>query len=314
MRELELSCARIKHLRVDSEAKSVEWCLPASKTDVMAVGKMRRWECVCTGAASTPCPFHAVVNQLMVLRARFGQDADISEMPFFPSSSGGFVEKRHVVLSIEHIAAVLGESLVDSQGVRRFGGHSLRVTGARMLAGMGIDLMLIQLMARWSSNVVLRYVAEAPLEKLSASYRGKFAAQALGSGLHELTAQLQAVQQCTASDARSVQYLKDEVALMSARVGSTASQSALWIRNGESGVVHRPLVWSMDVPPSMWRAYCGWTFGFSRMEGVAVLPDNSSLICGGCLKPEKRAALLKERLHVAGASASSDSSSASSSS
>ena len=218
------------------------------------------------------------------------------------------------MLTIEHIAVVLGESLVDSQGVRRFGGHTLRVTGARTLASMGIDLMLVQLMPRWSSNVVWRYVAEAPLEKLSAAYRAEFAAQVLGTGLHELTAQLQAVQQCTASDTRSVQYLKDEVALLSARVGSKASHASLWIRNGESGVVHRPLVWSMEVPPSMWRAYCGWTFGFCRMEGVAVLPDNSSLICGGCLKPEKKAALLNERLHAAGASASSDSSSAESSS
>ena len=102
-----------------------------------------------------------------------------------------------MVLTIEHIAELLGEPLVDVQGIRRFGGHTLRVTGARTLAGMGIDLMLIQLMARWSSDVVLRYVAEAPLAKLSDTYRGEPAVQVLGTSLHELTAQLQAVQQCS---------------------------------------------------------------------------------------------------------------------
>ncbi len=42
MRELELSCARTKQLCVDLPAQSVEWCPPASKTDVLAVGKVRR--------------------------------------------------------------------------------------------------------------------------------------------------------------------------------------------------------------------------------------------------------------------------------
>ena len=39
----------------------------------------------------------------------------------------------------------------------------LRVTGARLMAGMGFSIVLIQLMARWSFEAVLRYVAEAPL-------------------------------------------------------------------------------------------------------------------------------------------------------
>ncbi len=86
------------------------------------------------------------------------------------------MEKRHVVSTIERIAELLGEPLADTQGVRGFGGHSLRVTGVRTLAGLGIDLRLIQLMARWSSEVVLRYVADAPLAKMSEAYRGKHAA------------------------------------------------------------------------------------------------------------------------------------------
>ncbi len=104
------------------------------------------------------------------------------------------------------------------------------------MAGVGIDLMLIQLLARWSSDVVPRYVAEAPLAKLSDTYRGKLAVQVLGTNLHELAAQLQAVQQCSASDARSVLYLKDEVALLSAKVGSADSSSSLRIRISDSGV------------------------------------------------------------------------------
>jgi hypothetical protein len=72
----------------------------------------------------------------------------------------GFCE-NHLFLRQPPHQVLLGEPLVDGHGVRRFGGHSLRVLGARNLDVMGINLMLIQLMARWSSDVVLRYVADA---------------------------------------------------------------------------------------------------------------------------------------------------------
>ena len=159
LRELEISCAKIGHLEVDLAHSWVDWTLPASKTDVMALGKVRRWECVCSGDFTIPCPFHAVVNQLEILRFSHGGEGS---SPLFPTLDGDFVEKRHVVTSIEFVAKLTGEALTGYGGVRRFGGHSLRVTGARLMTGMGISIALIQLMARWSSDVVLRYVAEAP--------------------------------------------------------------------------------------------------------------------------------------------------------
>ena len=114
---------------------------------------------MCSGDFSKPCPFHAIVDQLEILRSLHGGEGS---SPLFPTLSGGFVDKRHVVTSIEFVAKLTGEALTGSGGVRRLGGHSLRVTGARLMAGMGISIVLIQLMASWSSEVVLRYVAEAP--------------------------------------------------------------------------------------------------------------------------------------------------------
>ena len=62
MRELELSCAQVKHVSVDRGLMSVEWHLPASKTDVKALGKARSWGCVCAGMLQYPCPVHAVLG------------------------------------------------------------------------------------------------------------------------------------------------------------------------------------------------------------------------------------------------------------
>ena len=77
--------------------------------------------------------------------------------------------------------------------MRRFGGHSLRVTGARLMAGMGISVVLIQLMARWSSDVVLRYVAEAPLQGMSDAYRSGLSTSALGKTAEDVLRQLEVV-------------------------------------------------------------------------------------------------------------------------
>ena len=127
LRELEISCAKVCHLEVDLVHSWVDWTLPVSKTDVRALCKVRRWECVCSGDLTRPCPFHAIVDQLEILRLSHGGELSGSS-PLFPTLSGGFVDKRHVVASIEFVANLTGEAL-----------HSLRVTGARLMAVMGIS-------------------------------------------------------------------------------------------------------------------------------------------------------------------------------
>ena len=47
-------------------------------------------------------------------------------------------------------------------GLQRWTGHSLRVTGAQGLAAAGVDTWAIQLIGRWGSEAVLGYIREAP--------------------------------------------------------------------------------------------------------------------------------------------------------
>ena len=224
-----------------------------------------------------PCPAHAVLEQLALLADTFGSaKVDLGELPLFPSLAGCFVEKRHVVSSIEAVAKLVGEPLEDSRGVRRFGGHSLRVTGARTLAELGIEIFMIQLMARWSSNVVYRYVAEAPFSRMTAAYRRGYAAQAGAA----------------ASPSCVLPIACEES--VPAPVGLSSQHPSPWIQNVDSGVVHRPVVWSLDVQPLSWKTACGWAFGSARTAGVNALPPSSSLICSGCLKAEKAAARASE--------------------
>ena len=48
-------------------------------------------------------------------------------------------------------------------GLRRFGGHSARVSGAQFLAAYGVEVAKIKILARHSTEQIMRYVQEAPL-------------------------------------------------------------------------------------------------------------------------------------------------------
>ena len=76
--------------------------------------------------------------------------------------------KDGVVRSIERAAEAIGHPLLNAWGRRRFGGHSLRVSGARWLAGIGLEASKIQSLARWSSDIVLPYVADAHIAAIAA--------------------------------------------------------------------------------------------------------------------------------------------------
>ena len=65
---------------------------------------------------------------------------------------------------IEAVATLMNEPLHTDKGIRRFGKHSFRATGAVYLALMGISVEKIQLMGRWSCGVVVHYTRSAPLE------------------------------------------------------------------------------------------------------------------------------------------------------
>ena len=268
---------KVCHLEVDMVHSWVDWTLPFSTTDVRALGRVRRRECVCSGNLTKPCPFHAVVYQLVVLRLLHG-----GELPGFPPlfPTLGIVDKRCVVASIEFVASLTGEVLPGFGGVRRFGGHSLRVTGARLMAGMGISIVLIQLMARWSSGAVLRHAAEAPLQGMSDTYRKGLSTTALGETAEGVLRQLEVVKSEAAHDERLIHQLQHEVAMFQG-IEDVEEKDSRYIMNIEFGVVHRSVVWAKNVAPKRWRTVCGWAFGFSRFK-VSLVSPARAVICGGC--------------------------------
>ena len=144
-----------------------------------------------------------------------GPDAS-PRLPRLPLPDGGFATKAAGVGLFETVAVDQSLPLLVDLGRTRFGGHSLRVTGAQHLAAMGFPVILIQLLARWSSEVVLRYIREAPLLRVTAEYRRRHEEYSLERFLAASPAELVRLKdQCAELDARTAALLAAEVQLRS---------------------------------------------------------------------------------------------------
>ena len=106
-----------------------------------------------------------------MLEREFGDRTGDDDFPLFPDRLGYELRPECVVLFIEAIATLIGETLFTAKGVRRFGKHSLRASGAVHLALMGISVEKIRLIGRWMCGVVIHYTRTAPLNTLAADYK-----------------------------------------------------------------------------------------------------------------------------------------------
>eukprot|EP00972_Heterocapsa_arctica_P067036 9893137-Heterocapsa_arctica.AAC.1 len=209
-------------------------------------------------------------------------------MPLFPSEAGSFVAKDAMVDTIREAARAIGLPTLALDGSELFGGHTLRVTGARWLAAQGMPLLTIQLLARWASAIIMRYVAEAPLEAVTSEYRRAQASVSLQAISDLPPEEIERVTRGLDLDDSIVLQLREEIALIRADWGRTqeevdelrssakrARDAPEFILNPASGKYHRPLVTNyLATPPVSWRSRCGWPFGLSAHSPSHDVPAN----------------------------------------
>ena len=255
-REVELAVTTWSNFEV-GEAR-VSWRLSASKTDPTAISVTRHWECICSDSGSRPCAFHAAARHRQRYLARFG---DLPPDGFvFPVWSGRPATKLEMIETFEAIASRIGLPLQDPLGRRAVTGHSARVTGARHLAQMGLELYKLALLARWSSPVILRYVSEAPLRTISDDCRKLLAGSSLDQVLRDL-----AKKKVQASDSgMAIGNLKQAINELDQRVNRLALKGEFgFLKNLVSGVHHRVAFAQMGADRRLWTTTCGWSFASS---------------------------------------------------
>jgi hypothetical protein len=214
------------------------------------------------------------------------------DSPLFPAADGGVASKAAVVSTFEALGLAIGQPTHSATGIRLFGGHTPRVTGAQALAAAGVEVNKIRILARHSGDTILRYVADAPLMSL----RADLSAAASRTGLSSMTAarvatvdraRLVTLETSLATLERNLQsQAQDLVALAT---GFARTDSRVFVQNSITAVVHLAL--ALDGGHSA----CGWRFATARGRGTnpayRVITSLTNLpgemICERCMPTEK---------------------------
>lgn len=326
LREAEVAFARRSHVSFDDTQVVATLELPTSKTDATAIGCSRSWGCICEGGAAECCVFHALQEHVRHIDGLFGTDlAGFAGRPLFPNSAGETCSKDSVVKAVEHLALELKQDLVDELGYRRFGGHSLRVSGAQWLARVGVPVPLIRSLARWESDTVMRYIREAHLHGLAGAVVQCLKRRQVVSGADYAETR----DDFTPADLQADTSLRDDLALVQAevqraieviletkeRVGQqeevianhlrgTAVLQELpevaltdmvdhyppYVMNTDSRRVHRLGYDGLAGEACGWSALCGWVYG--RVRGYRLIyaeHDSEAIsVCDRCCRRDPR--------------------------
>ena len=305
LREIEASTALIGAWTVTHDPPELSWLLPSSKSDHLALGVRRTWPCVC-GHAVVPCPYHMASKHLVWLATSgFANGAD---SPLFPTTNGKVPSKASVASTFEALGELCGQPTHTENGVRAFGAHSARVTGAQTFAAIGIEINKIRLMARHSGDTIMRYVSDAPLRSLRADL-----------GLVDPSSTASLVPRAARSRtppglAAKLSGLEDMIKLLNETVSRHATELARahiaaasstaptrYVQNTTSAAVHAVRANNDS------QTVCGWSFGLTcrrsrlrRTSGNHTIIESLSgvawqLICKNCLPEARAAAAAQER-------------------
>ena len=293
-REIEISLALCRNVHI-LVGPVVCWVLPASKTDPAANTVTREWGCLCDTAGRHLCPAHVAVDHVRVLEAKFGpRDSWPAELPWFPTAQGTVVQKQRVVETIELVAQSCGDALVDELGRRRFGGHTLRVSGARHLAGMGLELYKLALLARWASPIIMRYVAEAPMAGITEDVRRLLQGLPEGHQFDRVWQEVERLRSATdllqdrfARLAVQEEQSRKQIEDLHASLHQPGAQLPKVVQNLGSGAWHRILVDGVVHHPAQWRTWCGWRLVHARVARAETAPSDCAggSLCEKCFKP-----------------------------
>ena len=304
LREIEVTTARVAAWTFSDEDMTITWHLPSSKSDHLALGVQRTLPCMC-GLDALPCPYHLALDHIQWLRSS-GHSHDGSS-PLFPTSTGAVASKRSVVLTFEVIGTMCGQPLVSDHGLRLFGGHTPRVTGAQLYAQVGLEVNKIRLLARHSGDTILRYVQDAPLKSILADLGIAARLTSASSSSRSVT--------LGAKDSRRITSLE----AMVAELGSTLQSQAQELDRLNESTVDNPIITYVQntttatihqsSPKYLGRTRCGITFdgptfrarrtrqstSYTIVPGIGDSP--SELICERCLPSEHKAAVERDLVH-----------------
>ena len=257
LREIEASHARMDHVSVDWSKKQVDWQLPNSKTDPMALGTSRSHTCSCSASSEVLCPFHAMAAQLAFAATSPGN----ASRWLFPTAEGKKPSKQGWARTFTCIAQHAGLDAFWENGAPKHTGHSARASGACHLAEAGVDLWRVQIFGRWSSAAFLKYVRSSPLASLHTLASETAISASIAAAKRELRALVHSSSPVL-EDPKQVIPVSDDM-IQEAEPGQEPplSETEYVCNSAAGGKLHVVSVKGEDFHPRHWRTRCGWYFG-----------------------------------------------------
>ena len=231
-------------------------------------------------------------------------------LPFFPTRLGKAASKHRIVKLATNMAEQLGVPTVADDGRDAIGGHVFRVSGPRHLARHHVGTRLIEILARWGSDVVLGYVKVAPLEVLAHVYKAAptscshpsssstAASSSSGVPVKDFAAFSDRVLDILKNLEGENRHLKDEHRRLCRKMeyeltknknehgdGKKDEPPRIVISSSGEGLYHFYLH-DVNIPVEEWIAKCGWKYGLSPVIKIMVMPEGISYksLCNICFK------------------------------
>ena len=247
LREIECAALTIASVSNALGGGPVVLHLGATKTDIQGRGVSRAHRCLCEVSPQWAriCPACTLRSQW---RMRCEQSADM-EAPLFPAPDNQRTQKRHTVDAMREVF----QSEIDGVTVD---GHSLRRTGAQLMAASGLPPWNVEWFGRWGSSAIRAYIedarARAPESSTLALQVAAVASQAL-----EPRAQNTQLVACRDSTAEQPQPAAAEIA-RAARDGAGDKFVEVYL-SGARAHLAREVVALGSRGGRV--ALCGWNFG-----------------------------------------------------
>ena len=171
LREIEAANAQVGHVSWNDKRGEVTLMLPVQKCDTRGLLCCRTLRCACRISRQTLCPYHSMKRHMARLSAR-GPTAMSPRAPLFPGPNGGVLTKEQFVTAARAALQACGVTTTreyEAVQMERFTGHIARISGAQWLHNIGVPMQMLQVLGRWASLTILRYLQSAPLQVLPAT-------------------------------------------------------------------------------------------------------------------------------------------------
>ena len=222
-------------------------------------------------------------------------DADPESLPLFPQAGGEEVAPEAQVKLVEKIAMMTGERTLTAEGRNRYGKHSWRSTGAVFLTFIGLEVMKIQLLARWGSPIITHYTRLAPLKTPAEDFKRIAIRKVLSDKMQEtdgtrrkLAREAIDMKKMNKEVNKQICALQDEMVELKVLIKRAEDERRppVYVQNPKSGVVHKVLT-SLEQAGIHARSVCSYKWVAGAARKVDTLPRDADLICDTCMGEQK---------------------------